>query len=213
MPQKRRAGHHDIGAGQQILDDFVGALDPGAGGERRTGTPCQERNPEQRQADLGCGAELKTGRQRKPGEIDIWLVKAIEEHQPICTGFDQLAGHVAHGAEIGAQLDCDRNLHSLFYGFQDGYVAMLDLVPGNVERGGNEVDIELNRIGTRLLNLLRIVDPAVISDAIEAGDNRDIDCLYRTTKNLEIAPGGGAIRSGRRKIGQRFGIAVNAGRC
>ena len=39
MPQQRRAGHHDVGAGQQILYDFVGAFDPGASGKRSADPP------------------------------------------------------------------------------------------------------------------------------------------------------------------------------
>ena len=59
VTQERRRRHHHIGADQQIFDHLVGVLDAGGGGERRLHAPGKHREPQQRQADLGRGAELQ----------------------------------------------------------------------------------------------------------------------------------------------------------
>ena len=64
---------------------------------------------------------------------------------------------------------------------------MLDLVSGHVGIGGNEIDVEFERVGASLLHLAGIIDPAVIGDAVEAGDDRDIDGLGGSMKHFEIA--------------------------
>src|SRR5271166_5943859 len=65
MPQKRRAGHHNVSTGEQVLYDLVGSLHAGAGRKRRPDPPRQNANPKQRETDFGGCAELDTRQQRK----------------------------------------------------------------------------------------------------------------------------------------------------
>ena len=52
--------------------------------------------------------------------------------------------------------------------------------------GGNEVDVQLQRIRTSLRHLLRVIDPAALGHAVQAGDDRNLQRLLRLADVLQV---------------------------
>ena len=87
-------------------------------------------------------------------------------------------------------------------------IAPFDVAAINSRIGGNEIDIEFQRLRARAFHVVRIIDPAAVGNAIEAGDHRDFQ------------RGGGVLDEGQvtrrierigclcRKIAQRFAKTI-----
>src|SRR4030095_17090389 len=59
VTQQRRGGHHRVGASEQVFVNLVRRFDAGARGERYRDTPGQDRDPKERQPDLGGRAQFE----------------------------------------------------------------------------------------------------------------------------------------------------------
>src|SRR6266508_11906 len=94
--------------------------------------------------------------------------------QPSGAGVDHLQGQVAHGAEEGAELDRHWDPELVPHGAHQRGAAVLDLVAGQAEVGGDEVDVELDRVGAGLFQQRRVLDPLAGFDGVEAGDHGNV---------------------------------------
>ena len=109
--QQRRSRHDDVRAGEQVFDDLDLRLDAAAGRERARNTARQERDPHERERQLGGRRQRQRSRHSKRSEVDVRCVETIEEHQSVRAGPHQFRRHVRHRAEVGHQLDGDGNPH------------------------------------------------------------------------------------------------------
>ena len=69
------------------------------------------------------------------------------------------------------------------------HVHGLDRRAGDVGIGRDEVDVQLEGVGARLLDLARVLDPAARGDAVQAADHGDVDGGLGLPHVLEIAVG------------------------
>ena len=150
---------------------------PGRGGSRSRGAA----------AGFGRRAELEIHGEAQRHDVDVGLVETVEEHQTRGAGFAERARHGADRAEIGTELDRDRQRHRRLHRFQHVDIALFDLIAGHRHIGGNEIDVELDRVGARLLQPAGIVDPAAARDAVEAGDHRNGDGFLGPPDDVEVA--------------------------
>jgi len=117
---------------------------------------------------------------------------------------------VADRAEERTQLQRDRNRHAVLDEVQDLQVALLDRLAGYREIGLDRVDVEFQPFRAGLLELLRIVDPALAGHTVQTGDHRNVDRFGGAPDQVQIA-----VRPRRpivdlREVAQRFGEAQRA---
>jgi hypothetical protein len=75
-----------------------------AGGQVDAKAAMQQGDPAQGEAQVVGGAEQQVGPQLQPFDVDVGLVEAVEQHQPIGSGGGQARRHGAEVGEKGAEL-------------------------------------------------------------------------------------------------------------
>jgi hypothetical protein len=65
--------------------------------------------------------------------------------------------------------------------------------PGRAQIGGDEVDVELDRVGAGLLQERRVLDPGAGVDGVEAGDDRDLQVGFGLSEQGQVAVGAGVV--------------------
>ena len=99
-------------------------------------------------------------------QVEIGLIEAVEEHQRVGARGVQAAGHVAHGTEVGPQLDGDGNLDAGFDFLHQVAVDLFDGGAGGIEVVGDVIDVELERVGAGLLHFFGVGDPAALEEPL-----------------------------------------------
>src|SRR5271166_4966870 len=94
---------------------------------------------------------------------------------------------MAECAEVWADLDSDRDRDDSANRGEDVQMALLDGAAGQREIGGDEIHIEFDPRGTGLLDLLRIVDPALIGRAVEAANDRQVNRFHGAPDQGQVA--------------------------
>ncbi len=94
---------------RRIFHDLVGGGDSCCGGERDFDAAGENREPQQWQANLIRLAELEVGQHLEARDVEIRLVESIEQHECVGAGPFEGQRHAADRAEIGAELDRDRD--------------------------------------------------------------------------------------------------------
>ena len=79
-----------------------------------------------------------------------------------------------------------------------------DIFPANVWVTRDGIDVQLEGISARLLDLPRVSQPAAKGAAVEASDDWDIDRRFRLGNVLEVRFRPNLELGPNRKIGQRF---------
>src|SRR5690349_1852649 len=108
-------------------------------------------------------------------EVEIRLVEAIEQHQPIGAGLIELHHHVGNGAEIGAEFYRYRNSNATLHFRHQVALHGFDLYAVEGRIYGKVIDVQLERIGPGFLDEPGIADPAAGGHAVEASDHRNPD--------------------------------------
>src|SRR4249919_2973947 len=83
VPQQRGGGHHDVGAGEEVLGHVGRGLDTSGRGERGPHTSVEERDPCAGQPGLGRAGEADLAHDGKLIGVDIGLQEAVEEHERV----------------------------------------------------------------------------------------------------------------------------------
>jgi hypothetical protein len=91
------------------------------------------------------------------------------------------------------------NIDLLYFGTRDVHACR------------NEVDVALDSVGSGLLDLLGIVGPTAQGCTVEAGDDRNVHCVFGFPNVIQIAVGSGAEFAGLGKVGERLGKALRSG--
>ena len=88
MAEHRRRHHGDVGTDHERFDDVGAAVDAGGGGDRDVGAElrAQDGDPSQGQSQLAGLAQLDAIHDLERVEIEVGLVEAVEEHEPVGTG-------------------------------------------------------------------------------------------------------------------------------
>ena len=162
VQQQGGGEHRDVSANQQQLHDIVSSVHTSTTSKIGRDLSMQDRNPAQGQPQdfaFPVGADQGFGDDLQRIQIDVRLIEAVEEHQSIYTYFVQLVSHMRDIAIVRTQLDrqrdADRFAH-LAHQVQHGF---FDTRPGQPLVGGQVVHVELQRVGSRLLDQARVLDP------------------------------------------------------
>ena len=86
-------------------------------------------------------------------QVDVRLVEAVEEHQPVRAGFGQAAGDVGDGGKEGAELDRHGDLDAFANIMNQVDIVVFQLAGGDVGVGGEVVEVEFQRICAGILDL------------------------------------------------------------
>ena len=78
----------------QHLDHVGGGVDAGRGGQRGRDLLVEDRDPAQRQPQLLRGGQDQARGDLQGLQVQVGLVEAVEQHQPVGACLDQLAGQV-----------------------------------------------------------------------------------------------------------------------
>src|SRR5581483_6201665 len=164
----------------------LGAVD--AAGDRQIGgdPAVQDRDPPKRQPQLPCLGEYQTGDDGERFEIEVWLIKAIEEDQAVGAAGGQAGRHVRRRAEVGGELHRDRDRNAVANVAQHVQVHLLDVGAPQADAGGDVVDVQLDGVGAGLLDQSGVVDPAPGRDAVQAADDRDVGALARFGDAVQV---------------------------
>ena len=90
---EQRGGHHgDLGARHHRLQHVLRGVD--AAGDRQVGpdVAVEDRDPVQAQEQLVAGSTGSAWRHLQLVEVEVRLVEAVEEHQPVRAGVVQVGG-------------------------------------------------------------------------------------------------------------------------
>lgn len=141
----------------------------------------------------------------------MWLVEAVEEDERVRSFVHQAPRHVAEAGEVGRELhrhgDRDRTLHVA----EDFHVTLLDRFARDEGAGRDEVDVEFERVGARLFDEARVLDPAAGRDAVEAADDGDVHRGLGRVDEFEVARGANAVVARHLgEVGERLGRRVGA---
>ena len=81
-------------------------------------------------------------------------------------------------------------VHRAAHGLDEVDVALLDRGAALVGVGGDEVDVQLERVGAGVLDQARVLDPAAEGDAVEAADH-GIELLAAASRCSQVGVGAG----------------------
>src|SRR5438034_4680814 len=93
-------------------------------------------------------------------EIKIWLVKAIKEHQTVCTHLDKTSGHRWQRGEKGTELDGNGNAYRCSYILDQTDIILFQFYTGKLRISRQVVDVQFQGVSTCLLYLVGILYPS-----------------------------------------------------
>ena len=164
----------------------------------------QDRDPAQRQAQLIRAAQHQVRHDLVIVQVEVGLIEAVEQHQGIRARVGQPLGHIAHRAEVRAELDRHRNGDRAFDMKERVDVAPLDLLGADLRIGRDVVDVQLERVCAGLLDAPGVIDPGPVRHAIQAGDDGNMGGFLGLVNELQVVIGAGVIRPHLREVGRRF---------
>src|SRR5690606_28412513 len=144
---------HALGAGHDGLDGVGAGVDAAGDGDRAVDVGADDGGPAEPQGQLGGVGEVELGDAVEGLEVDVGLVEAVEEDQPVEAEVVEAAADVGQGAEEGGELDGDGDGDDLLDVARDVEDALLDLGAGLVGVGADVVDVELQGVGAGLGDL------------------------------------------------------------
>src|ERR1019366_3190334 len=173
VPDERGAEHGDVGPGHEHLKDVRGPVHAAGGREAGTHLAVKQRNPAQRDTHGHGSAQQNVGLHFKRLEVDVRLVEAVEQDEPVRARLIQAFGHVGEVGEERAKLyrdgDGDDGLNRL----ENIEIGLLDLDGAELHVRGDMIDVQLQGIGPGLLNGLGILRPAAHGGPVQARDDWD----------------------------------------
>ena len=203
--EQRRDHLHRARARHHRLD----GVEPGVHAARD-----RQRNPHHRRDDgekaqaqqqLGGVGEVQRRRGLQVHGVDVRLVEAVEEHQPVGARPLQLEGEVRQRGEERRQLHRHRNVQPALHRAHQVERAPLDREAALGGVDGKVIDVELQRVGAGHLHLPRVVEPARGGDAVQGADHRDVHRFDDAAQLIQVLvrPQRKFVRPG--KVGERLG--------
>src|SRR5438270_3200926 len=122
-------------------------------------------------------------------QVNIGLIKAVEENQCVRAALFKALGDMRHVAEEWTQLYRDRNGHSRLNSTNNLDISLFDRFAGKGGVSGYEVDVALQCVGTSLLDLSRIIDPPADRRTVETPNDRHIYSLFRFSNEFQVVLG------------------------
>ena len=148
------------------------------------------------------------GRNLQRLQIDVRFQIPIEQYQPIRAGGHEPLGKVWQAAEILSQFDRQGDGDGFTYRSNQVDVLLHDAGRGDIRIGGDKIDIQFQRIGSRLFDRFGIACPATGRSTVEAANDRDRNGLFGRFQSVQVALGSRVVIFQIGEIGQRFGKSV-----
>jgi len=202
--------HGNLGPGHHRLEHVHGGVNAAGDGDVALHQRRDDGDPVQAQQQFIGGAEDQVRRHGQVFQVDVGLVEAVKQHQGISAGGIEFPRHVGEGAEGVAELDGHGDLHAAFHLLDEIAILALDLLGGGVGIVGDIVDVQFQGIGAGLLHLFRILRPAAARDAVEAGDDGNINGRFCVMDQLQVGVGADLVTRQVGEIAERFGKTVDA---
>ena len=89
-------------------------------------------------------------------DVDVGLVKAVEQDQPVGAGLVELTGEMGEGGEERRQLDGDRDRDAALHLAHDVDGLALDLGGAHRHVAGGVIEVQLEAVGAGLLDQARV---------------------------------------------------------
>lgn len=129
-------GLHGVGAGEEGFDHVFGVVHSAAGGEGEVYLRREDGQPAQAGEQLAGIGEAELGIDREGFEVEVGLIKAVEEHDAARTTEFQLSHKMGGGGVPGGELYGDRDVHGLNDAAHDEELVGLDGVGVGIGVGG-----------------------------------------------------------------------------
>ncbi len=197
----------DVGAGHERLQRVLRGVDAAGDGQRQADLAVQRRDPVDAQQRFVGRRQRQCGRDLARLQVDVRLIEAVEQRHALRPGGLQGAHEMANGTELRRQLHGDGDADVLLQLIQQFDVAALHLGAGLEGIGGDVIDVQLQCVGARLLQLPAVVHPAVGGDTVEAGDDGYGQAALERGDLLQIVVELAQIVLGRRHGQERFRLA------
>src|SRR6266480_5741620 len=136
------AEHRDICPRHYYLDYVVCLINATGRGEVGADFSVKNANPMQRQAHVGGYAQREIWRDLHLLEIDVRLVKSVEQNQPIRAECIETLGHICKTAKIRAELYRQGDLGGRSYGPDSINICFLDCTASNFRLGRYPIDVK-----------------------------------------------------------------------
>ena len=155
-----------LGADHHRLDGILGRVY--AAGQRHIGldVTVQDGRPAQAQLQFIAAAQREIRHDFQGFQIEIGLIKAVEDHHAVDARFIQLLDEVRDRTEEVSHLHRHRNLDTGFHIAHQVQVHLLYLCPVRRQAGGDVVHVEFQRIRARFFHQLGVTDPAAGADTV-----------------------------------------------
>ncbi len=214
LPELRDPALHEgrgeldhLRACEELLQDARRVVDAGRGGEVRADAPVEERDPAERDERLRGRRERHRGDRHHLLERDVRLEEPVEEDEPVRAGLVEPRREVREGGEVRRELHRHRDPHRAADAVDDLEVARLDLRRGDRRVRLHRVEVHLERVRPRLLDVPGVLGPAPRGAAVEARDHRDLEGLLRALDEGEVLVRPDPLR---REVGARLGARLGA---
>src|ERR1019366_907427 len=208
--QQRRCHHGHVRARHHGLQHVAGIMHPTGDGDVGLDLVIQNGGPMEPEAQLMRAAQHQVRYYLQLLQVEVGLVETIKDHDAVGAGFGQTLDEVGARREVRPQLYRNRDMYTLADGAYQVTIAVFQRRRRERWIAGNVEDVQLQRVGARLLHELGVADPSARRAAIEAGDDRNAYGGFALAQQFQIAIGADMIILHVRQIGGGFGVAVDA---
>ena len=173
VAQQRRGHHRGIGADHQRLDDVGAGGDAGRRGQRDGGSELgpQDGDPAQGEPQLPRTAQLDAGDDVEGVDVEVGLVEAIEQHEPVGTGGFDARRKVGHGRVVRTELHRERDADLSSDRGDDIEVRGFHVGRAAVRVGSHVVQVQFEGVGAGVGDELGVADPSSGGSRVEAADD------------------------------------------
>jgi hypothetical protein len=184
------------------------AVDARSRGEGQLEAPRQQRDPGERQVNIGRSRQRHFAFDAERLQIKVGPEEAIEQHHPVGADRFELSNEIAGGGEKRREFHRNRDAHLGFHMTHNVEIALLDVSPAHGHVRGQKIKVELECGGAGLLEFDRIVEPTCIADTVQTGDHRDVERFRRTPQRVDMPGNAVSVVGQFGKIGRCFGMAA-----
>src|SRR6202012_850466 len=126
-----------MGPGHHALQHIGGVVHPAADGDVGFDLVVENGGPVKPEAQLVRAAEYQVRRNLQLLQVEVGLIKTIEDDHAVGAGFGEPLGEVGAGGEVRSQFDGDGNSYTFADGAHQVAVARLQGFGGERRVGGN----------------------------------------------------------------------------
>src|SRR6266496_3418626 len=178
------AEHRHIRPGHDHLDYVVCLINAAGCGEVGANFSVKNPNPMQGQAHIGGHTECEIGRNLHLLEIDIRLVKSVEQNQRVCAEHIETLGHVCEIAKVWAELHRKRDSGSRSHGSNDIDICFFGRTARDIRLSRYPINVEFQRVCPGLGDLPGVANPTSKCAAVKARDDWDLHAALRSPDML-----------------------------